>query len=289
MEMVKADVESFHHNGMRKCWNHVLQTLQSLQDLEKHDAGKEKGTGGCSSMEEREDTANKELGFVVDAGKDEDANAVMGVIQQMVDTVVWKEANDERINQQKQHLKLLMHLGGDLYDLGVAFDPKERTNGISNVNVLDELGRATDGGKRKPLMDDELTAQLGEGRLEHAIIVFCTLATAGSTRMKRFVSYVDTLIVDEAAQALEAEVVIPLALGGYGFEKIDPKTGRAVYPFTGVRNLVLIGDPKQLPAIITNKQTEKSGRGTSCMQRLMEEARQPVSAHLLNTQYRYCV
>ena len=272
MEMVKVDEENFYRKEVKKEWKKLVMAMHELQDVEAKDTGEVSSTG--------------ERDAVVNAGVDEHTMAVMSVVQQLVNTVVEEDKIDRQKELQKRQLKLLKQLGGDVYEIGLAFDPKDRTISNLNVNIVDEFGRAIES-KRKSLMDDEVTAQLAEGRLEHATVVFCTLATAGSSLMKRFVSYVDTLVVDEAAQALESEVIIPLALGSYGFEKLDPKTGKAAFPFTGVRNLVLIGDPKQLLAIIVNKQTERVGRGTSCMQRLMEGVYRPVSAHLLNTQYRY--
>ena len=267
-------METFYRNEVKRSWSHLLQTLQEVQDLENlQGEGPAKATGGVVNE--------------VNEGGDEDTATVFRVVQDIVNAIVTEEEENEREKTLERHLYLLRRLGGDLYTLGTAFDQEDRNNSINNVNVVDELGRATDGSKRRPLMEDEITAILGEGRLEHATVVFCTLATAGSSLMKRFVTYVDTLIVDEAAQALEAELVIPLALGGYGFEKSDPKTASMALTHIGVRNVVLIGDPRQLPAIITNKQTEKSGRGLSCMQRLMEEALHRVPVHLLNTQYRY--
>jgi hypothetical protein len=107
---------------------------------------------------------------------------------------------------------------------------------------------------------DDLAAAV----LQSSSIVFCTLTSAGSGIVKKNVFNVDTLVVDEAAQALEVELLIPLS--------------------ATPRNLILVGDPKQLPACVLSMENQRSKRGESAMQRLMERCAYP--ALLLDTQYR---
>jgi superfamily I DNA and/or RNA helicase len=45
--------------------------------------------------------------------------------------------------------------------------------------------------------------------LRNADVIFCTLASAGTSFLKKAVSDVDDLIVDEAAAATEPEMYIP--------------------------------------------------------------------------------
>ncbi|KAK3926941.1 Helicase sen1 [Frankliniella fusca] len=71
-------------------------------------------------------------------------------------------------------------------------------------------------------------------------------------------------IVDEATQCLEVETLIPLLLG--------------------VKTLVLVGDPNQLPATILSKVAREKGLGTSLFARLQEIF--PQAPQLLDTQYR---
>lgn len=71
-------------------------------------------------------------------------------------------------------------------------------------------------------------------------------------------------IVDEATQCLEVETLIPLLLG--------------------VKTLVLVGDPNQLPATILSKVARDRGLGTSLFARLQNTV--PHAVQLLDTQYR---
>eukprot|EP00038_Savillea_parva_P000434 m.96121 g.96121 ORF g.96121 m.96121 type:complete len:1085 (+) comp10146_c1_seq1:214-3468(+) len=100
--------------------------------------------------------------------------------------------------------------------------------------------------------------------LNSARVVFCTLVSAGQSTV-RHMKRVDLLVVDESAQALEPEVLIALS--------------------SRPRALVLIGDPKQLPASVTLPSAKRLGYGKSMMERLLEGTGGAVG-HLLDTQYR---
>eukprot|EP00953_Heterococcus_sp_UTEX-ZZ885_P023816 13077-Heterococcus_DN1.PRE.1 len=71
----------------------------------------------------------------------------------------------------------------------------------------------------------------------------------------------DHCIIDEAAQAVETAILIPLTLG--------------------CKQLILVGDPRQLPATIKSKTAAKRGYDISLFERL-ERAGHPI--HLLNVQ-----
>lgn len=72
-----------------------------------------------------------------------------------------------------------------------------------------------------------------------------------------------TLIIDEAAQALEAATWIPICRS----EKV-----------------IMAGDPFQLPPTVKSQEAMKMGLGKTLMEKCMEN--QPETGHLLNVQYR---
>mmetsp|Transcript_808 Transcript_808/g.1380 ORF Transcript_808/g.1380 Transcript_808/m.1380 type:complete len:536 (+) Transcript_808:115-1722(+) len=106
-------------------------------------------------------------------------------------------------------------------------------------------------------------SSLAEELIATAHMVFCTTCSAGSGVLRHFKD-IDFLIVDEAAQLFEPELFVPLQ--------------------RGPRNLVMIGDPRQLPATIFSTQIQSARLGISAMQRLMDVCDYPFD--LLNTQYR---
>ncbi|KAL3669629.1 hypothetical protein V7S43_005014 [Phytophthora oleae] len=105
--------------------------------------------------------------------------------------------------------------------------------------------------------------QARQAIIKNAQIVFCTLSGAGSVAMCEFAQDFDALIIDEAAQAVEASTLIPF--------KFRP------------HRVVLVGDHRQLPATVLSKKLVTMGYDRSLQQRLVEND-SPVL--LLNQQYR---
>ncbi|KAH9606724.1 hypothetical protein KSS87_003788 [Heliosperma pusillum] len=95
--------------------------------------------------------------------------------------------------------------------------------------------------------------------LENARLIFCT--ASGSIKMQ---APVEMVVIDEAAQLKECESAIPLQL-------------------PGVRNALLIGDDRQLPAMVQSKLSGNVNFGRSLFQRLASLGKKK---HLLNIQYR---
>lgn len=94
-------------------------------------------------------------------------------------------------------------------------------------------------------------------------IIFCTLCSSGSNLMRQ-VGGVNTLIVDEAAAATEPDIYIPFHL----------KPNR----------LLIVGDPKQLPAIVLSDRARQGKLDVSLHERLMTHC--GASYIMLNKQYR---
>jgi len=94
--------------------------------------------------------------------------------------------------------------------------------------------------------------------------LFCTLTSSGQSMMMRACRErrIDLLVVDEAGQALEPELLIALGC----------------LP----RSLVLVGDPRQLPAMVQSHTAKRLGYGRSMMERLIDGCDAP--NHLLDTQ-----
>lgn len=97
----------------------------------------------------------------------------------------------------------------------------------------------------------------------HATLVFSTVSTAGSPLM--FEATFQCAIIDEASQLVEAESTI-------------------VSGKKGLKQLILVGDHKQLPAVVMSKAAEKSGYDRSLFDRL--QTLKHGCRHMLNIQYR---
>ncbi|CDJ66282.1 tRNA-splicing endonuclease positive effector protein, putative [Eimeria necatrix] len=99
--------------------------------------------------------------------------------------------------------------------------------------------------------------------LRDSVIVCATISVCGSNDLTSLADCFDTVVVDEASQAVELATLIPLRLG--------------------CRRLILVGDPKQLPATIFSRVAIQLRYDRSLFQRL-EGAGQPTN--MLSQQYR---
>lgn len=103
--------------------------------------------------------------------------------------------------------------------------------------------------------------------IRDAKIVLCTLSTAASPYLSEAVTSTSrgfgTVVIDEAGQAVEPSTLIPLRYG--------------------CRNLILVGDPRQLPATVMSPVVQRFKYERSLFERL-EKGGHPV--HLLRVQYR---
>ena len=106
-------------------------------------------------------------------------------------------------------------------------------------------------------------SDLERAHMRSSRVVFSTLCCAGRASM-RHLSHFDYLLVDEAAQPVEAETFIALALAP--------------------ARVVLVGDPRQLTSTTSSPAAATAGYGRSLMSRLMDLAGH--SFHMLDTQYR---
>ncbi|XP_024009613.1 uncharacterized ATP-dependent helicase C29A10.10c isoform X1 [Eutrema salsugineum] len=97
--------------------------------------------------------------------------------------------------------------------------------------------------------------------LANAYLLFCTASSSAKLHMS---SPIQLLVIDEAAQLKECESAIPLQL-------------------PGIQHAVLIGDEKQLPAMIQSKIALEADLGRSLFERLVLLGHKE---QLLNMQYR---
>ncbi|CAI9272147.1 unnamed protein product [Lactuca saligna] len=104
--------------------------------------------------------------------------------------------------------------------------------------------------------------EIGNFCLENACLIFCTASS--SIRLHALETNVELLVVDEAAQLKECESFIPLQL-------------------SGLRDVILIGDEMQLPAIVGSPICRETKFGRSLFERLVS-LKHPTL--LLDVQYR---
>ncbi|KAJ0468730.1 putative P-loop containing nucleoside triphosphate hydrolase, DNA2/NAM7 helicase, helicase [Helianthus annuus] len=99
--------------------------------------------------------------------------------------------------------------------------------------------------------------------MANACLIFCTASSSINLHSEKS-KPLDFLVIDEAGQLKECESVIPLQLNG-------------------LRHVILVGDERQLPAMVQSKICEEAEFGRSLFERLVLLGHKK---HLLNVQYR---
>lgn len=104
-----------------------------------------------------------------------------------------------------------------------------------------------------------------ETAFKEAKVICCTLNSSGSIWLRANADERGTFFLDEAGQCNEAEFYLATT-------------------FPGVRRVVVVGDPKQLPPTIIDVKCKQEGLGKSWMEKVHQLY--PEKVHLLDTQYR---
>uniref|UniRef100_A0A453CUI5 UvrD-like helicase ATP-binding domain-containing protein n=1 Tax=Aegilops tauschii subsp. strangulata TaxID=200361 RepID=A0A453CUI5_AEGTS len=178
-------------------------------------------------------------------------------------------------------LNMLQKFGGLLCDVGLTDDGLKRglgcllTENSVFARPISSIEKELDGARSaclKLLKDLQHSLNLPTGVekdwvqsycIRNATLLFCT--TSSSYRLHHMkIAPLDVLIVDEAAQVRECELVIPLRLHW-------------------LKHVVLVGDDCQLSAMVKSKVCKEAGFGTSLFGRLVTLK---FDKHLLNIQYR---
>lgn len=149
-----------------------------------------------------------------------------------------------------------------------AYDRRELKKEILRVNALSRDPKDIPAAIKDVCPDPGTLPALHE--LKQKRMVVCTLCTAGKLYGIGDEGY-DMLIVDEAGQATEQELLVALCL-----LRSAPVKGR----------IVLAGDHKQLGPIIRNVHCRRVGMDVSPLQRLMQSASEAACHTMLTHNYR---
>ncbi|CAJ2652924.1 unnamed protein product [Trifolium pratense] len=116
-----------------------------------------------------------------------------------------------------------------------------------------------------PVFDerDNMRVKVGNFCLSNACLILCTASSSVKLNTVE-ASPIQFLVIDEAAQLKECESAIPLQL-------------------SGLRHCILIGDERQLPALVKSKIADRCEFGRSMFERLVILG---YKRHMLNVQYR---
>ena len=171
-----------------------------------------------------------------------------GLLHLTLDQQVSEHPEHKQIRRIKLEAQELRKQAGTRKRKFSTHDRRERGHLYKQAGELDGWARQLE----RRILDEVIAA---------AQVVCCTLTGAGADflRDRTF----STLFVDEAAQALEPAMWIPLQRS---------------------RRLIMAGDPYQLPPTVKSHRAAKAGLGVTMMERMLAE--RPEASALLRVQYR---
>ncbi len=139
-----------------------------------------------------------------------------------------------------------------------------RNLSAKRLGVMAKLDEAKD---KQQSQHRQREADRRRARLEilgDADVICTTLSGAGHEMLSGVAFDFETVVIDEAAQAVELSSIIPLRYG--------------------CKQCIMVGDPNQLPPTVISQEAEKLGYSQSLFVRMFE--RSPQAVHLLSIQYR---
>ncbi|KAL4476260.1 hypothetical protein ABPG74_009993 [Tetrahymena malaccensis] len=167
------------------------------------------------------------------------------------ETLIDMQIEVAKINQQIEKSKKEL-TGSDLSsELDYLFDKKRKLQSKISILKLEKVARR-----------DQIK-NISDQLLGLADVVCCTLASSMSEKLERFKNQVEVLIVDEAAQCTEPNNIIPL--------------------YYQPNKMILIGDPKQLPATTFQPESNITKYNRSLFERIIDNKIKP---YFLDQQYR---
>ncbi|CAN6583043.1 unnamed protein product [Malus baccata var. baccata] len=168
------------------------------------------------------------------------------------DLMTFEEFVDDKFDSIGECLKICMvnlytHLPTSCMSIEVVKDMITALDLLNSCKYLfDEVGFSNE---RMQLVVKDCK-EIGNFCLENACLICCTVSSTSKLYTKGM-KPVEILMVDEAAQLKECESLIPLQL-------------------PGLRHAILIGDERQLPAMVKSKISEKAVFGRSLFERLVQ-------------------
>jgi senataxin len=165
-----------------------------------------------------------------------------------------------RLNEARDRLNAEQEKGLEAKEAKAEFEILRRRK----TELSKKIDEARDKENQKSRTADLERKRVQQAILNEAHIICGTLSGSGHDMFQKLDIEFETVIVDEAAQCVEMEVLIPLK---YGCAKC-----------------VLVGDPKQLPPTVFSRLAAKYSYEQSLFVRM--QGNRPQDVHLLDTQYR---
>ncbi|KAI8540972.1 hypothetical protein RHMOL_Rhmol08G0026900 [Rhododendron molle] len=285
----EEDIDQDSNDGdNREIWRRkIVQTLKENKKMEKKkkedEPSKREGNFKCDKREEKENStrSNKEKGEKVEKDKDpltfEEffikrfkliGNKLIFCITNLYTHMPTSFISLEVVEKMMKARDLLNSIGAMCRHTVANKGLKEVWHGVEKFG--DTSSSNTECAQILRFLSDTINLpnftehyEIRSFCLQNACLIFCT-ASSSATLHTEGMGPLELLVIDEAAQLKECESTIPLQL-------------------SGLRHAILIGDERQLPAMVQSKICQPAQFGRSLFERLVTLGHKK---HLLNVQYR---
>ncbi|SNX84511.1 related to SEN1 protein [Melanopsichium pennsylvanicum] len=169
-----------------------------------------------------------------------------------------------KMQREQKQIELSNARASGSQALTAQLEAEIRNLSARRLGVMSRLDEAKD---KQQSQHRQREADRRRARMEilgDADVICTTLSGAGHEMLSGVAFDFETVVIDEAAQAVELSSIIPLRYG--------------------CKQCILVGDPNQLPPTVISQQAEKLGYSQSLFVRMFE--RSPQAVHLLSIQYR---
>ncbi len=174
------------------------------------------------------------------------------------------EIHSLKMQREQKQAELSEARGSGAQTLVTQLEAEIRNLSAKRLGVMSKLDEAKD---KQQSAHRQREADRRRARMEilgDADVICTTLSGAGHEMLAGVSFDFETVVIDEAAQAVELSSMIPLRYG--------------------CKQCIMVGDPNQLPPTVISQQAEKLGYSQSLFVRMFEKA--PQAVHLLSIQYR---
>ncbi|KAK2465188.1 hypothetical protein APHAL10511_002542 [Amanita phalloides] len=176
------------------------------------------------------------------------------------EVITLRESLESVKEMRKQKLAMLTNLQDDVRHQ--ALEAELKILNSQRIDLTQRLDRIKDQQKSESRTLDAVRRKTRLAVLQEADVICSTLSGAGHETLDRF--EFETIVIDEAAQAIELSSLIPLKY----------KCNRCI----------LVGDPQQLPPTVISQEASRYNYNQSLFVRLQKQ--RPEAMQLLNIQYR---
>lgn len=174
------------------------------------------------------------------------------------------EIHNLKMQREQKQTELSQARAGGAQALVAQLEAEIRNLSAKRLGVMSKLDEAKD---KQQSQHRQREADRRRARMEilgDADVICTTLSGAGHEMLSGVAFDFETVVIDEAAQAVELSTLIPLRYG--------------------CKQCIMVGDPNQLPPTVISQEADKLGYSQSLFVRMFE--RSPQAVHLLSIQYR---